>query len=61
MKKCNAALVSLGLCEFQQRVNLETHSIPCVTSLQSTPMINMLDLSKDLLKQNTSATEDALT
>lgn len=50
MKQGNAALVGLGLCEFQQRVNLETHSIPCVTSLESTPMINMQDLSKDLLK-----------
>lgn len=50
MKQRNAALVGLGLCEFQQRVNLETHSIPRVTSLQRPPIINMQDLSKDLLK-----------
>lgn len=50
MKQRNAALVGLGLSEFQQRVDLETHSIPRVTSLERTPTINMQDLAKELLK-----------
>lgn len=39
MKQGDAALVGLGLGEFQQRVDLETHSVPCVTSLERTPVI----------------------
>lgn len=56
MQQGDAALVGLGLRELQQRVNLETHSIPSVAPLESTPMIHLLDLAKDLFKQNVSAT-----
>lgn len=40
MQQGNAALVGLGLRELQQRANLETHSIPSVAPLESTPMIH---------------------
>lgn len=50
MQQGDAALVGLGLRELQQRVNLETHSIPSVAPLESTPMIHLQDLAKDLLK-----------
>lgn len=57
MKQGNAALVGLGLCELQQRVNLEAHSIPGVTSLENTPgIIIMQDLSNNILKSNIRAT-----
>lgn len=39
MKQGDAALVGLGLGELQQRVDLETHSIPRVTSLEKTPVM----------------------
>lgn len=39
MKQGDAALVGLGLGELQQRVDLETHSIPRVTSLERTPVM----------------------
>lgn len=39
MKQGDAALVGLGLGEFQQRVDLETHSIPRVTSLERTQVM----------------------
>lgn len=39
MKQGDAALVGLGLGELQQRVDLETHSIPCVTSLERTAVM----------------------
>lgn len=45
----NAALVGLGLCEFQQRVNLEAHGVARVTSLRkkkNTPMSNTQDFSE---------------
>lgn len=58
MKQGDAALVGLGLSELQQRVDLETHSIPRVASLERTTVINTQDFSKE---QNTSATEAALT
>ena len=34
MKQRNAALVGLGLCEFEQRADLEPCSVPRVTSLK---------------------------
>lgn len=34
MKQRNAALVGLRLCKLEQRANLETLSVPCVTSLE---------------------------
>lgn len=34
MKQRNAALVGLGLCELEQRADLEPLSVPCVTSLE---------------------------
>lgn len=53
MQQGDAALVGLGLGEFQQRVNLETHSIPSVAPLESTPMNHMCWIwPKDLLKSN---------
>lgn len=41
MKQGDAALVGLGLGELQQRVDLETHSVPRVTSLERTPVMNV--------------------
>lgn len=34
MKQGNAALVGLGLCELEQRAELEPLCVPCVTSLE---------------------------
>lgn len=34
MKERNAALVGLSLCELEQRADLETLGVPCVTSLE---------------------------
>lgn len=34
MKERNAALVGLSLCELEQRADLETFGVPCVTSLE---------------------------
>ena len=34
MKQRDAALVGLGLCELEQRADLEPLSVPCVTSLE---------------------------
>lgn len=38
MEQGDAALVGFGLCELQQGVDLETHSIPRVTSLEGKPV-----------------------
>lgn len=34
MKQRNAALVGLGLCKLEQRAELESLSVSCVTSLE---------------------------
>lgn len=50
MQQRNAALVGLGLRELQQRVNLETHSIPSVAPLESTPVIHLAGFGQKDLK-----------
>lgn len=37
MKQCDAALVGLGLCELEQRADLEALCVACVTSLEVDP------------------------
>lgn len=41
MKQRNAALVGLSLCKLEQRADLEAFGIPCVTSLEGDPYLNM--------------------
>lgn len=47
MKQCNAALVGLGLCELEQRADLETLCVARVTSLEVDRMVKKMQaLSK---------------
>lgn len=50
MKQRDAALVGLGLCELEQRANLEALCVPCVTSLEIDPLLETRALSKRQLK-----------
>lgn len=50
MKQRYAALVSLGLCELEQRADFEPLRVPCVTSLEVGRRLKMQALSKCQLK-----------